>query len=188
MPSKVVHKSHVSSKSRAHKRSHSNRKAMRARSTSVPLTKAPPDVSTGIRPLQMLNRVAGEVSRTLNGLARDRVPAAPELGPASPHVDVTQHNDELLIRVDLPGAEKNQIKISVADHEITVCGERRRPAGEERDGVYASERTYGTFYRAIPLPEGARADQAKASFQNGVLEIRGIQVPAAEGRPIEITE
>jgi HSP20 family protein len=60
------------------------------------------------------------------------------------------------------------------------------PAPADFIGVYRSKRSYGTFCRTIPLPEGTPTDQAKATFKNGVLKIR---VPAArglEGRPLEI--
>jgi HSP20 family molecular chaperone IbpA len=191
MPSKVASKSRVNNKSHARRQSQSHRKAAGAARTSVAVKKGPPPASASIRPLQMFKRVASEVSQSLNDLAAGRVPPSSDLAPSTPHVDVTQHNDELVIRVDLPGTEKSQIKISVGDSEITVYGERRRPAGEERDGVYASERGYGPFYRTIPLPAGAVTAQAKASVRNGVLEIRGIRLPAAnqaEGRPVDITE
>lgn len=104
----------------------------------------------------------------------------------APRVDVTQHKDELVIRVDLPGLEKNDVKINVGEDAITIHGERHRAPEEERDGVYRTERSYGVFYRTVALPAGAITDQAKASFKNGVLEIRMPAAPSAEGRPLEI--
>jgi HSP20 family protein len=122
------------------------------------------------------------------GLGRggSRVPVPGELMTWAPRVDVTQHKDELIIRVDLPGVAKDDVKVNVADDAITVHGERHRAQEEERDGVYRTERNYGAFYRTIALPPGAFTDQAKASFQNGVLEIRMPAAPKAEGRPLEI--
>ena len=52
--------------------------------------------------------------------------------------------------------------------------------------MYRSERNYGSFYRTVALPAGTKTDQAKASFKNGVLEIRMPAAPSAEGRPLEI--
>ena len=61
---------------------------------------------------------------------------------------------------------------------------------EEREGVYRSERSYGTFYREIPLPPGTMSDQAKANFQNGVLEVTMPAPPesARRGRRLDISE
>ena len=67
-------------------------------------------------------------------------------------------------------------------------GERKREHEEERDGVYRSERSYGSFYRVIPLPEGAITEQANANFRDGVLEITMPAPPASKGRRLEITE
>jgi HSP20 family protein len=101
-------------------------------------------------------------------------------------VDVTQHEDELVIRADLPGLEKDDVKVNVAEDAVTIHGERHRAQEEERDGVYRTERNYGTFYRTIPLPAGTVTDQAKASFKNGVLEIRMPAAQSAAGRALDI--
>ncbi|MBI3951097.1 MAG: Hsp20/alpha crystallin family protein [Acidobacteria bacterium] len=68
-------------------------------------------------------------------------------------------------------------------------GERRQEHEESRRGYYRSERSYGSFYRSLPLPEGVDADSVTASFNNGVLEIT-MPVPQRElrGRQIEIQE
>ena len=73
---------------------------------------------------------------------------------------------------------------------ITIQGERRREHEDERAGVYRSERSYGSFQRAIALPEGAITDQAKATFRDGVLEITMPAPPdqVTRGRRLEITE
>jgi HSP20 family protein len=64
------------------------------------------------------------------------------------------------------------VKVDVTDVAITIQGERRREHEEDREGYYRSERSYGSFYRTVPLPDGAMTDQAKATFKDGVLEIR----------------
>jgi HSP20 family protein len=72
---------------------------------------------------------------------------------------------------------------------LTLSGERREEKEERREGFYRSERTYGSFYRRIPLPEGAKTENAAATFQNGVLEIT-VPAPqiAAPTRKLEIKE
>ena len=108
----------------------------------------------------------------------------------SPQIDVSQKNNELVVRADLPGLTKDDVKVDITDDAITIQGERRKEHEEERGGVYRVERSYGSFYRTIPLPDGAMTDQAKASFKDGVLEITMPAPPeqVTRGRRLEVTE
>jgi len=113
-------------------------------------------------------------------------------GPSdwAPAIDVFQRGNDLVIRADVPGLSKDDITVDIADDQLTVRGERRHDHEEERDGVFRSERSYGSFCRVIPLPQGAIADSAKANFNNGVLEIV-VQAPSFDvrrGRRVEIKE
>jgi HSP20 family protein len=166
---------------------------MPAKETSIAPSKVQPPARqepTAATPFRTLERLADEVTRIFDdfGLGRgwSRVPASGELMTWAPRVDVTQHKDELVIRVDLPGVDKSDVKVNVAEDAITLHGERHRAQEEERDGVYRTERSYGAFYRTIALPAGAITEQTKASFNNGVLEIRMRAAPGAVGRPLEI--
>lgn len=89
----------------------------------------------------------------------------------SPQVETFEREGELVIRADLPGMSKDDVNVEVTDDAITISGERRNENEEKREGYYRSERSYGSFYRQIPLPEGVNADDANATFRNGVLEI-----------------
>ena len=106
----------------------------------------------------------------------------------SPEVDVVQRGDQLIVTADLPGMNKDDVTIDVTDDRITIRGERRSEREDTRDGVYRSERSYGSFQRVIPLPEGAITEQAKATFKDGVLEITMPAPPAqaTRGRRLEI--
>lgn len=148
------------------------------------------DTNLAPTPFRTLERLADEVTRIVDdfGLGRgvSRVPAPNGLITWAPRADLTQHNDELVIRIDLPGIDKDDVKVNVTDDAVAIQGERHRAQDEERDGVFRSERDYGAFARTIALPPGAITDQAKASFNNGVLEIRMPAAPKPEGRQIEI--
>jgi HSP20 family protein len=107
-----------------------------------------------------------------------------------PKIDVVQRGNELLVRADLPGVNPDDVVVEISDDAITISGERQQEREEERGSIYRFERTYGAFYRVIPLPEGAIVDRAKASFKDGVLEIT---VPAppeqvSRGRRLEISQ
>ena len=75
------------------------------------------------------------------------------------------------------------------DNSINLSGERKSEREEKDEGYYRSERSYGSFYRSIPLPEGVNADKANATFKNGVLEI-AMAAPQAKprGRRLEVNE
>jgi HSP20 family protein len=92
-------------------------------------------------------------------------------GVWSPQVEMFERNNELVLRADLPGLTRDDINVELADDSITIEGERKSEHEETGEGYYRSERSYGKFYRRIPMPEGVKAEDAKASFSNGVLEV-----------------
>jgi HSP20 family protein len=112
------------------------------------------------------------------------------MGDWSPAIEAFQRGSEFVIRVDAPGMSRQDLQVEVGDDAVTVRGERREDRKEEREGVFWTERSYGSFARVIPLPPGAIEDSAKAAFNNGVLEIV-IDAPSAEtrrGRRLDISE
>ena len=104
-----------------------------------------------------------------------------------PKIEVLHHNGELTVRADLPGLKKDDVKVELTDGGLTLSGERKDEKEEKREGYYRSERSYGSFYRYIPLPEGVKTDSATAKFRDGVLEVT-MQAPKREphGRLLEI--
>lgn len=106
-----------------------------------------------------------------------------------PQIEVLQNNGQFMVRADLPGLTKEDVKVEVTNDLLTLSGERKEEKEEKREGFYRSERSYGSFYRQIPLPEGAKTENAAATFHNGVLEIT-IPAPKVEPstRKLEITE
>jgi HSP20 family protein len=94
-----------------------------------------------------------------------------EQGDWSPQVEILQRQDQLVVRVDLPGVKKEDVRLHCTGDALTIEGERRRETEENGEGFYRSERSYGAFSRTIPLPAGAEPDGATARFNDGVLEI-----------------
>jgi HSP20 family molecular chaperone IbpA len=89
-----------------------------------------------------------------------------------PQFETFRRGDKLVVRADIPKGKKDEIRVEVDNGILTISSEHREQhEEEEHDGFFRSERTYGMFYRAIPLPEGIDADQIDASFNDGVLEI-----------------
>lgn len=89
-----------------------------------------------------------------------------------PSVEVADAGDALLVRVELPGIDPDEVDVDVAPSHVVIRGELRRETDESEHGVYHSERRYGRFQRTIPLPEEVDSDGASADFRNGLLEIR----------------
>jgi HSP20 family protein len=106
-----------------------------------------------------------------------------------PSLEVSERGGKLVVRADLPGLTKDDVKVEVRDDVLTIEGERRQEREEKRKGLYRSERTYGRFYREVPLPEGIDPEQAQASFKNGVLEVTMPAPPRpAKGRQVPIDQ
>lgn len=143
-------------------------------------------------PFGMTRRFADEVDRMFEGFGFPTTRFSPwrwgEWHQFSPEVDIFERDGQLVIRADLPGLNKENVNVDVMEHSVKIEGERKYEHEQHEEGVYSCERGYGHFRREIPLPEGVKADTAKASFKNGILEVT-MEVPeTAKGRrriPIE---
>ena len=99
-----------------------------------------------------------------------------------PQLEVRHNNGQFMVRADLPGLTKDNVKLELTDDMLTLSGERKEEKKEKRNGFYRSERSYGSFYRQIPLPKGAKTKNAAATFVNGVLVIT-IPAPVPKVEP-----
>ena len=108
----------------------------------------------------------------------------------SPRVDVLQQDDRYIVRADLPGLTKDDVKVELNDEMLIIQGERKQEKTEEREGYSYNECSYGSFYRSIPLPAGADASKATAEFRNGVLEVTipAPTQPEKQVRRLEVRE
>jgi len=113
------------------------------------------------------------------GSMQKRPGAALGQGFFAPQIDVIERDGQLVIRADLPGMSKDDVRVEMTDDALIIEGERRYEHEENQAGVYRVERNYGVFRRVIPLPEGVSAENATATFRNGVLEIA---MPAPQAR------
>jgi len=106
----------------------------------------------------------------------------------SPEVEMEERDGKLIVRADLPGMEMDDIDVEITDRELIIRGERKSESEEEKEGFFRSERSYGKFYRRLPIPESVETQDAKAYFANGVLEIT-MTAPkgVSSARKLEIT-
>jgi len=88
-----------------------------------------------------------------------------------PPVDVYETDGDVVVVMDLPGVDLQDIKVSVAGQVLTVEGERRREEPAEAEAYFRRERMEGEFLRMIELPEDVMNDEAKAAYKDGVLRV-----------------
>lgn len=168
--------------------------------TNVPIRHAAPLTPFyGFTPFNTMRQLTDEVERMFGDLFNFNMNVNPFFAPTfptfeeidlplwTPQIDVSRKNGELKVHADLPGLKREDIDLEFIENTLVISGERKFENEEEREGYYRSERSYGNFFRSIPLPEGADTDHATATFDNGVLEI-AMHVPALKkkGKKLEI--
>jgi HSP20 family protein len=88
-----------------------------------------------------------------------------------PRTDIAETDSALEVSVELPGLDRKEVDVSLTDSAHTIKGEKKSEREESKKGYHLSERSYGSFYRSIPLPSGVDTDKASAEFKNGVLTV-----------------
>jgi HSP20 family protein len=135
-----------------------------------------------LSPITLMRRFTEDIDRAL-GLSSGRNRSDFDISPDDftwvPTIEVRQQGENLVIHADLPGLSENDVRVEATDDGLVIQGERRREQTVEDGGIVRTEREYGRFYRLIPLPDGAKVEDAKANFRNGVLEIT-VPVPESE--------
>ena len=133
------------------------------------------------QPFRDLASLQGEMGRLMNGLFE-----APTTQSWVPPLDVHETETELVYSFDLPGIPEDKIEIEISDDTLTVSAEREKVAEESGDRFYRFERRYGTFSRAVGLPQGADESKIAASYKDGVLEVRVPKPEEAKPRKISL--
>jgi HSP20 family protein len=136
----------------------------------------------GGSPFAFMRRMAEDMDRLFNdfGFAgssirpdRDFWRGSSDLDRATwaPQLETLRRGDNIVIRADLPGMKKEDVNVEVDNGMLTISGERHEEHEDKRDDFYRTERRYGRFYRALPLPEDVTSDRCEATFKDGVLEV-----------------
>ncbi len=100
--------------------------------------------------------------------------------------DLVDKKDSLLIRAEIPGVAKDNIKVNVTEDRVDVSAKLERKKEEEEENYYCYERTYGAWQRSFSLPETVKSEQAKAKYQDGVLEITLPKTEEKKGKNVEL--
>ncbi|MGH2943046.1 MAG: Hsp20/alpha crystallin family protein [Solirubrobacteraceae bacterium] len=103
-----------------------------------------------------------------------------------PAMDLVETGEHFVLKADLPGLTQSDVNIEVENDVLTVSGERRTEHEEKHEGFYRLERATGAFSRSLTLPEGIDAEAVRATFDNGVLEVRIPKPVQAKPRRVQI--
>ena len=145
-----------------------------------------PGAYTVFGPFSMMRKLTEDIDRMFEnfGMGRNFFPTdfwqraregvIPEW---SPRIETCEKEGKLCISADLPGVKKEDLNVNITEDAVTIEGERKQGRSSNEGGYYQSERSYGSFYRSIPLPEGIDPASATAEFKDGVLQI---ELPAPE--------
>ena len=140
-----------------------------ARGRDYPVVLAPGDFFR-MNPFSLMRRMTEEMDRVLGEFGVNRADSGARAA-WMPAIEVTERDGNYVIRAELAGVNADDVNIQVTDEAVILQGERKTEHEETGRGVHLTERQYGLFYRAIPLPEGAKAEDVTATFRNGVLEV-----------------
>jgi len=93
------------------------------------------------------------------------------VGVATPRIDVSESDQQLMVRAELPGVDQNDVEITLNDDVLTIRGEKKAEQEDKQENYHVMERSYGSFARSIRLPFTADPDQVQATFKDGVLTV-----------------
>jgi HSP20 family protein len=140
-------------------------------------------------PIREIDTLQGEMNRLFSSFF-DTPTSRGGNGSAArrwlPAMDLVETGEHFVLKADLPGLTEADVNIEVENNVLTVSGERKTESEEKHEGFYRLERATGAFSRSLTLPEGIDADAVKATFDNGVLEVRIPTPVQAKPRRVQI--
>ncbi len=140
---------------------------------------------TPFHPARELATMQHELDRFVDSFFT-RSPARPDSNPFVPEVDVEETPEAFVLRADLPGVSQKDVKVSLMGDTLTIRGERRQSTSEKSATTLRVERSHGTFERSFTLATPVRGDAVKASYRDGVLEVRVPKAEEARLKEIEV--
>lgn len=104
----------------------------------------------------------------------------------NPPVDIAEHDDTFVVRMELPGVSRDDVKISMQQNQLTVRGEKKRETETKKSDFQRVERCYGSFQRTFTLPSVVKAEKIDATYRDGILTITLPKAEEAKAKEIEI--
>ncbi|MFA6148033.1 MAG: Hsp20/alpha crystallin family protein [bacterium] len=116
---------------------------------------------------------------------RTRWPAL--AGEVSPAMDIYEEGVDIVVKGEMPGMKKEEIHVDINEKTVTISGEKKKEEKVERKDYAHIERAYGSFARTFALPAEVQTDKARATFKDGVLEVRMPKTAEAASRARKVT-
>ncbi len=138
------------------------------------------------KPFGELGSFRGEMDRLWDKFFGERPLIRGFEGEWSPSVDISETEDKILVKAELPGLDAKDVNVSISGDLLTVKGEKRREEEEKDEHHHYVERYVGTFQRSFRLPVSIQTDKIEAKFDKGVLKITLPKVEEAKKREIEV--
>jgi HSP20 family protein len=104
----------------------------------------------------------------------------------TPAVDIAEHDDEYLVKVELPGVNKDDVKITLESNILTIRGEKKQEKETKKENYHRVERNYGSFQRSFTLPTAVKSDKIDASYKDGVLMVSLPKAEESKPKQIEV--
>ena len=104
----------------------------------------------------------------------------------TPAVDIAEHDDEYVVKVELPGVNKDDVKITIESNVLTLRGEKKQEKETKKENHHRIERSYGSFQRSFTLPTTVKSDKIDAVYKDGVLQIALPKAEEAKPKQIEV--
>ncbi len=104
----------------------------------------------------------------------------------SPAVDISENDNEILVKAELPGIDQKDIEVSLLGDVLTIKGEKREEKEEKGENVHRIERSYGSFSRSFNLPCEVKIDAVEAKFKDGVLSLKLPKTETSKKKSIKI--
>lgn len=141
-----------------------------------------------LTPFSDLENLQREMNRLFDfSLARQGYDDTSLLGGHwAPAIDIYDSKDNIVVKADLPGLNKDEIVVSIQENILTISGEKKRESKIKEDDYFREERFYGSFHRAITLPTQVDRTKVQASFKDGVLELTLPKKEEAKPQQIKI--
>ena len=144
------------------------------------------------RPFSELSRMERDMDRMFGNFFGRRLfdfrwpERVREIGVREPAIEVYEEKDDVVVKAEIPGIKKEELEVNVTDDLLTIKGEKKKEEEVKEKGYYYSERSYGAFERSVQIPRAVHADKARASFKDGILEVRLPKTEEAKRKEVKL--
>ncbi len=138
------------------------------------------------RPMRDLEDIQDQINRMFEGMSgvSDSDNRLPRLYPS---VDLSENKDSFVLKAELPGMKKEDVKVTLQNNILTISGEKKQEQEEKGKTFHRIERSYGSFSRTVELPVAVKTDAIKADFKDGVLTVELPKLEEAKPKEIAIS-